>query len=200
MRIEKQSPSSTTAPGSRRELLKLLGAASVAVGAVAALLPQAAAAQGRPDVRPDWPDFPRGWPVPFVSRNVARPGQDDNDGGPNGASTMRLVTVGAVNGGSGGSDFSGNNPGGDGLQAGMVAADTNSRRVFVMLRGAVNNTSYDVQFERFQDHNREDLGSVNTDDQGNFFGNTPNDLGGGNRVGTFVLTRNGNDQFAATLA
>ncbi len=134
-----------------------------------------------------------------MSRNFARPGQDDNSG-PNGASTMRLVTVGAVNGGSGGSDFSGNNPGGDGLQDGMVAADTNSRRVFVALRGAVNNTSYDVQFERFQDHNREDLGSVNTDDDGNFFGNTPNNLGGGNRVGTFVLTRNGNDQYAATLA
>ncbi|MBV9355107.1 MAG: hypothetical protein JO023_06215 [Chloroflexi bacterium] len=198
MRIEKQSPSSSAEAGGRRALLKRLGAASLAVGAVGAFLPQAAAAQGRPDPRPDWPDFPRGWPVPFVSRNLARPGQEDD--GPNGASTMRLVTVGAVNGGSGGSDFSGNNPGGDGLQAGMVAADTNSRRVFVMLRGAVNNTSYDVQFERFQDHNREDLGSVNTDDQGNFFGNTPNDLGGSNRVGTFVLTRNGNDQFAAALA
>jgi hypothetical protein len=196
MRIEKPSPSSTTEPASRRALLKRLGAASVAVGAVAALLPQAAAAQGRPDPRPDWPDFPHGWPAPFVSRNFARPGLDEGGG----ASTMRLVTVGAVNGGSAGSDFSGSNPGGDGLQGGMVAADTDSRRVFVLLRGAVNNTSYDVQFERFQDHNREDLGSVNTDDDGNFFGNTPNDLDGGNRVGTFVLTRNGNDQFAATLA
>jgi hypothetical protein len=50
------------------------------------------------------------------------------------------------------------------------------------------------------DHGREDLGTVNTDGSGNFSGNTPNGLGGnGNRIGTFVLIRNGQDQFVGVL-
>jgi hypothetical protein len=194
MRIEKQSPSSTTETGNRRALLKRLGAMSVAIGGVAALLPQAAAAQGRPDPRPDWPDFSQGFP--FETRTFARSG-DQGEDGPHGASSFRLATVNSV---SGSVDFGPTNGGNDGLRAGMIAADSDSHQVFVVLRGANGNTGYDVQFVPFQSRNREDLGTVNTDDRGDFSGLTPNTLGSGNRVGTFVVSRGGGDQFVAAIA
>ena len=77
---------------------------------------------------------------------------------------------------------------------------TGNGQVFVALQGAPANQGYDVQFERLNDHGREDLGTVTTDGNGNFNGMTPNGLGGnGNRVGSFVLIRNGQDQFVSCI-
>jgi hypothetical protein len=77
----------------------------------------------------------------------------------------------------------------------------------VSLTGAVVNATYEVVFMGIRD-NRVSLGWVRTNQSGNFEGvsrsnqdNTgnPGRLGGGNRVGVFVLTRNGLDQFVAAL-
>ncbi len=105
-----------------------------------------------------------------------------------------------MNGGTGGGDFAANNPGGDGLAAGMVQWGGGNTQALVALQSAAANSGYDVQFERFNDHGREDLGTITTDGNGNFSGATPNGLGGnGIRVGTFVLIRNGQDQYVAAM-
>lgn len=131
-------------------------------------------------------------------------GQGRGNGNGNGqvsnAVRLRLVQVSQVNGGTGGSDFSASNPGGDGLSSGSVFWMGGTNAVMVNLRGATANSGYDVAFERLNDNGREDLGTVTTDGNGNFTGQTPNGLGGnGNRIGTFVLNRGGQDQFVGVL-
>src|SRR5262249_6015064 len=110
---------------------------------------------------------------------------------------MRLVRVSDVNGGTGGNDFSASNPGTDPLESGDVA-HSDSNVVHVHLHGAQASSTYDVLFERLQDHGREDLGNIGTNSSGNSNGSTPNGLGS-NRVGVIVLTRNGQDQFVSAL-
>jgi hypothetical protein len=110
---------------------------------------------------------------------------------------LTLVTVGSVNGGTGG-DFVANSPGGDSLSSGVVmtGSDSDSGAVVnVVLPGAQASATYDVQFERFNDHGREDLGQISTDGSGNYQGNTPTALSGTHRVGAFVLIRDGHDQY-----
>jgi hypothetical protein len=114
-----------------------------------------------------------------------------------GGTAFPLVPVGQVNGGTGGGDFGASNPGSDGLGAGEVMVNGN-HQVFLALRGAAANAGYDVQFERLNDHGREDLGGINTDGNGNFMGMTPNVLGGTNRVGAFVLIRSGADEYVSS--
>ena len=113
--------------------------------------------------------------------------------------SMRLVPVNQVNGGSGG-DFPASNPGSDPLSSGEIGFAGGNNAAFVTLRGAVANSGYDVAFERLNDHGREDLGTVTTDGNGNFSGSTPNGVGGnGQRVGTFVLNRGGQDQYVGVV-
>jgi hypothetical protein len=112
---------------------------------------------------------------------------------------MRLIPVNQINGGSGG-DFPASNPGSDALSSGALSWTGGNNGAFVSLRGAVANSGYDVTFERLNDHGREDLGTITTDGGGNFSGFTPNGLGGnGQRVGTFVLNRGGQDQYVAVI-
>jgi len=112
---------------------------------------------------------------------------------------LRLVSVNQVNNGSGG-DFPASNPGSDGLSNGDIVWTGGNSQAFVTLRGAVANSGYDVAFERLNDHGREDLGTITTDGSGNFSGSTPNGLGGnGQRVGTFILNRGGQDQFVGVI-
>lgn len=81
-------------------------------------------------------------------------------------------------------------------------------RIQVALDGAAANATYEVVFLGIRD-NRVGLGWVRTNQSGDFEGvvrsnqdNTgdPRRLGGGNRVGVFVLTRDGRDQFVTALA
>jgi TolA-binding protein len=96
----------------------------------------------------------------------------------------------------------------DSLTTGAVrvarASGSNAGVVEVALAGAAANVTYNVVFVRFWDHGREGIGNVKTDGNGNFGGlarsnsdNTgdPGHLGGNNRAGAFVLTRDGKDQF-----
>ena len=195
-RLAAVASSPVSASSSRRKLLTRLATLSLTVGGLIGLSTQSAAAQGgapdRPDWQNAWPDG-RGWPG---QRALAVPGIGDFD--PSRASNLQtLVSVNSVNGGS---DFGANNGGSDGLSLGMLAFDGNSRRVWLALRGAQANSSYDVQFVRLQDHGREDLGQVTTDGGGNFVGSAPNTLGGGDRVGAFVIIRNGQDEYVSALA
>jgi hypothetical protein len=112
---------------------------------------------------------------------------------------IALVSVGSANGGTGG-DFGANDAGSDGLSFGALAINSGNRQISVVLRGATANGSYDVQFVRFNDHGREDLGSVTTDDSGNVSATTSGTLSGDHRVGAFVLVRSGHDQFVSCLA
>ena len=125
-------------------------------------------------------------------------GEDNNgNGNGNGGSRVRLLRVSDVNNGTGGSDFSANNPGNDPLESGEVT-HSDSNGVHVHLKGAQGSSTYDVQFERLQDRGREDLGNVSTDSHGNVNATTPNGLGS-NRVGVIVLIRNGQDEFVSVL-
>src|SRR5581483_4944566 len=114
-----------------------------------------------------------------------------------------LCRVSDVQGGTGGTDFAATNAAGtpDQLTAGalrVVASSDSSQagRVFIRLEKAVANATYNVYFERLQDHGRESIGQVATDANGNFrgfvaAGNNGNGmLSGDHRVGAFVLTRN----------
>jgi hypothetical protein len=114
-------------------------------------------------------------------------------------SGFMLVPVGAVNGGAGGADFTATSAGGDALATGAVFVADN-RQAVVVLRGVAASTAFEVFFERFQDHGREDLGAITSDAGGNFNGRAPNVLGGNNRVGTFVVARGGSDEFVSTMA
>jgi hypothetical protein len=117
-----------------------------------------------------------------------------------GTSRFRLVPVSQVNGGNGGSDFSTGSPGSDGLSSGVVTWPGGNAAASVALRGAMPNSGYDVKFVHWNDHLFDDLGTINTDGNGNFTGQTPNGLGGnGQRVGTFVLNRGGLDQYVAVI-
>jgi hypothetical protein len=123
--------------------------------------------------------------------------EHNNSDGGSASFEMRLVRVSDVNGGTGGGDFSANNPGTDSLEQGQVRhSDDNG--VHVHLQGAQPSSTYDVQFEHLQDQKRDDLGNINTNSNGNFNGTTPNGLGS-NRVGVIVLIRNGQDQFVSAL-
>ena len=183
---------------SRRVLVRM----GAGVAALAALWPATALADGDDDRRRGF--GPQGRPFtgfPFGPRPFVRPfpQMTTGVGSANGAVTLRLAPVGQINGGTGG-DFPANNPGGDGLGAGAVQWAGGNGQVFVALQGAAASQGYDVQFERFNDHGREDLGTVATDGNGNFSGATPSGLGGnGIRIGTFVLIRNGQDQYVAAL-
>ncbi|MBV9579090.1 MAG: hypothetical protein JO057_10915 [Chloroflexi bacterium] len=187
----------------RSALLRIARLSAVAAPLTIALLaPAAASAQER---RRGSPGFPFGFPGQPDGQ-----GQGQGQGGPapdqgqsgDGfgrlAGRLALTQVSQVNGGTGGSDFSANNPGGDPLSFGALALNPDNRQVFVSLRGAATGVPYDVQFERLQDHGREDLGSVTTDGNGNVDGMAPNALGGSHRVGAFVLIRNGQDQYVTT--
>jgi hypothetical protein len=123
--------------------------------------------------------------------------EDNGNGNGNGGFKVRLVRVSEVNGGTGGSDFTASNPGTDLLEQGDVA-HSDSNGVHVHLHGAQASSTYDVQFERLQDHGREDLGNISTNGSGNANATTPNGLGS-NRVGVIVLTRGGQDQFVSAL-
>jgi hypothetical protein len=123
--------------------------------------------------------------------------ENNGNGNGNGSFRIRLVRVSDVNGGTGGSDFTASNPGTDSLEQGDVA-HSDSNVVHVHLQGAQGSSTYDVQFERLQDHGREDLGNITTNSSGNFNGSTPNGLGS-NRVGVIVLSRGGQDQFVSAL-
>ncbi len=112
---------------------------------------------------------------------------------------LRLIPVNQINGGSGG-DFPASNPGSDALSDGQIVWTGSNAAAFVTLRGAVANSGYDVAFERLNDHGREDLGTITTDGGGNYSGSTPNGLGGnGQRIGTFVLNRGGQDQYVGVI-
>jgi hypothetical protein len=113
------------------------------------------------------------------------------------AGSLNLVPVNSVNGGANSGDFNASSPGSDSLGSGAIAVN-DSKQVLVMLRGAPANTSYDVQFVRLHDDGREDLGSFTTDANGNFNGAAPTALGGSNRVGGFVLIRNGSDEYVSS--
>jgi hypothetical protein len=92
----------------------------------------------------------------------------------------------------------------DGLTWGAVRLDrenNNDARIQVVLDGAAPNATYEVVFVGIRD-NRIGLGWVRTNGSGDFDGysrsnqdNTgdPRRLGGGNRVGVFVLTRDRGD-------
>jgi hypothetical protein len=181
----------------RRRTFGLITALFIAVALLAAGA-NIVLAQGRRD------DVPRGRPFigePYGLSQQQRDDEDDDndrdrDGGP-AIFDLRLLRVSDVNGGTGGSDFSANNPGSDSLGRGWVRrADDNGVRV--RLRGAQASSTYDVQFEHLQDHGRDDLGNISTDGNGNFNGTTPNGLGS-NRVGVIVLIRDGHDQFVSAL-
>lgn len=112
----------------------------------------------------------------------------------NGAiAALPLVAVSSANTGG---DFAANNPGNDGLASSAVFVNS-AKQVFVVLRGAVANAGYDVQFVRLHDDGREDLGTITTDTNGNFNGTAPNALGGGSRAGAFVLIRSGADEYVS---
>ena len=92
----------------------------------------------------------------------------------------------------------------------LVGESGNDARVFVLLDGASANVSYQVWFARFNDKSRTDLGWVRTNGSGDFEGFTRTNqdntgdfkrLGGGNRIGIFIVAREGNnDQFVTALA
>jgi hypothetical protein len=92
----------------------------------------------------------------------------------------------------------------------LVRESGNDARVFVALNGASANVSYQVWFLRFSDKARTDLGWVRTNGSGDFQGFTRTNqdntgdfkrLGGGNRIGIFIVARDGsNDQFVTALS
>ncbi len=181
----------TLSRASRRSLMKTAAKLAVAAPIALTVLPAVAAADGD-DGQGD--DHGRGRKLGLL----CRPGAVANTA--NIQNGMMLVPVSQVNGGTGGGDFAASNPGSDALASGGAIAVADNHQVMVMLRGAVGNSSYDVQFVRLNDHGREDLGSLTTDVNGNFNGTAPNVLGGTNRVGGFVLIRNGSDEYVSAWA
>jgi hypothetical protein len=121
----------------------------------------------------------------------------------------RLVRVNDVNG----DDFDrGSDPQNrDPLSSGSVVLlreSNNDARVQVFLDNATANAVYEVIFMGIRD-NRITVGYVRTDGNGDFadtarknsdFTGDEGRLGGGNRVGVFVLRRNNLDQFVTALA
>ncbi len=87
-------------------------------------------------------------------------------------------------------DFAGS--GTDTLDDGSVRVDGD--RIDVRLEGAEPNVTYGVSF--VHQGVRDDLGSITTDQDGDFRGRAPQRLPGHDRVGFFVVTR-GADQFVS---
>ena len=181
---------------SRRSLMRTAAKLAVAAPLALAIVPGVAFAKDHEDGDTDADDQgddrdhgPRGRALGVNCR-------PDVNFGPqfNGTSTSLPLVM--VNTATNGGDFAANAPGGDALSSGAVFVN-GSKQVFVALRGAVANAGYDVQFVRLHDDGREDLGTITTDTNGNFNGMTPNALGGGNRVGAFVLIRGGADMYVS---
>jgi hypothetical protein len=97
----------------------------------------------------------------------------------------------------------------DSLSRGAIRLlrERDDARVNVNLDGAAANVTYEVHFARFKG-GRESLGWVRTNGNGDFDGLVRNSqdnsgdarrIGNGNRVGIFVLTRDGKDQFVSGL-
>lgn len=108
----------------------------------------------------------------------------------------------------GGNDFTpaGGSPGSDPLRSGVVRVfrprgTATSLQIWVQLRGAAANTPYTVAFVRFNDHNRESLGTITTNANGDITAFTPTMLSGTLRVGVFVIinNNNGSDQFVSCV-
>jgi hypothetical protein len=106
-------------------------------------------------------------------------------------------------------DFDRGNQGGDPLDGGALfvvrAGGDHAGRVVVMLGDAAQRATYEVHFVRFKDKGRELVGQVTTNGSGDFSGlvtagGSPARLSGSRRVGLFVLTRDGKDQFVSTLS
>jgi hypothetical protein len=122
-----------------------------------------------------------------------------------GGQGLRLLKVADADG----NDFDKGNAAGsqDGLDQGSVrvlrANGDASGRVMVRLARAQANAVYEVFFLRLRG-GRDRIGQLTTNGNGNFDGlvrsgsnnsGNPGRLGGNNRVGVFVLTRDGKDQF-----
>jgi hypothetical protein len=119
-----------------------------------------------------------------------------------------LITV-AQSAASG--DFSSTNPGSDPLADGGVRlrrgrGSSDEGRLQVALRAAAANVSYDVFFwPATSAKPREALGTIGpTNNAGTLNAQTPNALGGLNRVGVFVIVRHdgsdaGKDEFVSSM-
>lgn len=182
---------------SRRSIMKAAATLAVAGPLALTILPGIAAAKddhdGEDDDGPPGANRGRGRKLGLL----CRPGTVN---AANIENSLSLVPVSTVNGGTGGGDFTATNPGSDALAVGGAIAVSDAKQVLVMLRGAVGNAQYDVQFVRLHDGGREDLGSFTTDVNGNFNGAAPNALGGSNRAGGFVLIRGGSDEYVSSWA
>jgi hypothetical protein len=100
----------------------------------------------------------------------------------------------------------------DALRWGAIRLDRENSadaRIQVFLDGAAANASYEVFFARFNNKAREQLGWVRTNGSGDVatLARSGQDntgdvrrTGGGIRVGLYVLTRDGRDQFVTALA
>lgn len=196
--------------GRRRRLLTGIGTMLSVGGLTIALTFLAAspvAGQGFPGggAPPNGGQGPGGAPPDGFPGGSATPGAFPTPGGDGrgrfgGMTALTLVTVGSVNGGTGG-DFGANSPGSDSLSSGAVMTGSDSdATVNVFLRGAQASATYDVEFVRFNDHGREDLGQISTDSNGNYQGNTPRAISGAHRVGAFVLIRDGHDQYVTEFS
>jgi len=113
------------------------------------------------------------------------------------AFSLHLCRVGDI--GNQGTDFPPTNGGSDPLAAGVLrvvrGASGQNARVWVDVNGANANTTYEVFFDRFNDHGREDVGGFKTGPGGHFRGFTSGSLGGKNRVGVFVIQNGSSDEF-----
>jgi hypothetical protein len=100
--------------------------------------------------------------------------------------------------------FNADNTGSDPLTSGRLRLvgrtnDGDDDKIAVVLRGAQPDASYDVVFVP-DSGNRESLGNVGpTNGRGSLVALTPNALSGARRVGSFVLRRDGRDQFVSCL-
>jgi len=182
----------TSTKSSRRSLIRTAAKLAIAAPIALTILPAVAAADG--DDHGDPEDRGRGRKLGLL----CRPGGDVNAA--NIQNGMSLVPVSQVNGGANSNDFNASSPGSDALAGGGAVAVAGNHQVLVMLQGGVGNSTYDVQFVRLHDDGREDLGSFTTDANGNFNGAAPNALGATNRVGAFVLIRNGADEYVSAWA
>lgn len=77
--------------------------------------------------------------------------------------------------------------------------DDHVARAMIQLRGAAPSAIYEVLFVRAGDGGRETLGPIRTNSDGNFRGLSALPIESGPRVGNFVLTRGGQDQFVSCL-
>ena len=183
---------------SRRALMRTAAKLAVAAPLALAILPGIASAKGDGNDPGGNNDDQGGGDDRGRGRALGLNCAPGNAGQSNGAgAALALTPVASVNGGAGGGDFSATSAGSDALGSGEVFVNA-AKQVFVALRGVVANAGYDVQFVRLHDAGREDLGTITTDTNGNFNGMAPTALGNSNRVGAFVLIRNGSDEYVST--